>query len=227
LVNHLVLEKLLTDGYYLHERGRQSEIELEGGKVYIPEDVPSDLFFKLETAAGDGGDLLNEIKIMPDDRLFLEEIGIFIDKPSSYPREKTALYGISRKGEPSFADNEWDSADYLGGYVRSFGTYRLMVDSTPPTITDIRPVSGSVSSQSQPSISFNMDDDLSGFDSDTLLNVTLDGRFLPCEYDLDSKTVRASLGYKLKPGKHELIIRALDRMGNVTTKKSRFTISTK
>jgi uncharacterized protein YjhX (UPF0386 family) len=227
LVNHLVLEKLLTDGYCLHKRGKESEITLEGGKIHIPEDVPSDLFFKLETAAGDGGGLINEIKILPDDRLFLEKIGIFVEKPSSYPLGKTALYGISRKGEPSFTDDEWDSAGYLGGYARSFGTYRLMVDSTSPTITNIRPANGTVSGKSKPSISFNMDDDLSGFDSDTLLTVTLDGRFLPCEYDLDTKTVRANLAYKLKPGKHELNIRALDRMGNVTTKKSRFTISTK
>ena len=102
-----------------------------------------------------------------------------------------------------------------------------MVDNLPPTITNIRPAHGSVSGNSKPTISFIMDDDLSGFDSDTLLNVTIDGRYLPCEYDLDTKSVRGSPAYKLKPGRHELKISVMDRMGNVTTRKSSFTYSTK
>lgn len=227
LVNHLVLEKLLTEGYYLHEGSKRSEISIDNGKIYIPEDVPTDLFFRLETSTQGAGNVTDEIKILPDDRLFLEKIGVFIENPSIYPLEKTALYGIPRKGEPSYIDAEWDSAGYLGGYVRSFGTYRLMVDSIAPSIAKIRPANGSVSGKTKPSISFNMDDNLSGFDSDTLLTVTLDGRFLPCEYDPDTKSVRANLNFKLKPGKHELLIKVRDCMGNITIKKSRFTVSTK
>jgi hypothetical protein len=67
-----------------------------------------------------------------------------------------------------------------------------------------------------------MDDELAGFNSDTLLTVTLDGDYMVSEYDVDNKIVHLYLLNGLKPGKHSLKIVARDILGNTAIKESSF-----
>ncbi|NIP41680.1 MAG: M23 family metallopeptidase [candidate division Zixibacteria bacterium] len=217
----LALERLKQQNHYLHEWHKVSEIDKHGFELSIPKGTPgSNIFFKLETS---GSSPATEIKIKPDDRIIFEGMEIKAPVPSGYSLEKTALYGISRGGDPSFAGNNLDSAGYILANVKSFGTYRIMVDSVPPKINSIRPWDNSNVNTARPSIRFFMDDELSGFDSDTLLTVTLDGDFQICEYDIDRKIVYIHLTEDLAPGRHDLVITARDRLGNTTVKSSSFT----
>jgi hypothetical protein len=217
----LALERLKQQNYYLHEWHKVSKIDKDGFKLEIPKGTPgSNIFFRLETSDSSPA---TEIKMTPDDRIIFDGMEIKAPVPPGYPPEKTAFYGISRNGDPGFAGNSKDSAGYIMASVKSFGTYRIMADTIPPKINSIRPWDNSNVNTARPSIRFFMDDELSGFNSDTLLIVTLDGEYQICEYDIDHKIVYVHLTEDLAPGRHDLVITARDRLGNTTVKRSSFT----
>ncbi len=219
----LAQERLRQQNYYLHAWNQDTEIEMNGFRINLPETKPgNNIFFKLETS---GSSDPTEVAISPDDRIIFDGMEIKAPIPSGYPPDKSALYGISRKGIPSFAGNDPDTAGFVSAKVKSFGTYRIMVDSVAPVINNIRPWNNSTVRTARPSIRFYMDDELSGFNSDTLLTVTLNGEYQICEYDVDHKIVYVHLTENLSPGRHELVITARDRAGNTTTRKSSFTYS--
>ncbi|HER00654.1 MAG TPA: hypothetical protein ENO22_15065 [candidate division Zixibacteria bacterium] len=217
----LALEGLKQQDYYLHEWHKTSEIDKNGFEVSIPKGTPgSNIFFKLEIS---GSSSATEIKMIPDDRILFDGMKVKAPVPIGYPAEKTAFYGISRNGEPGFAGGDLDTSQYITAHLKSFGTYRIMVDSVPPEIRSIRPWDNSTVNTPRPSIRFFMDDELSGFNSDTLLVVTLDGKYQISEYDIDHKVVYVHLTEDLAPGRHDLVITARDRHGNTTVKRSSFT----
>jgi len=162
-----------------------------------------------------------EINLTPDDKLLLDGIKISLKTSPTLPAGKIGLYGISRSGQPGFIAAETESS-YIGGTVKSLGRYRLMADTTPPRISQIKPRNGGRVTSSRPTISFRMSDDLSGFASDSSLIVTLNGEYQISEYDVDNQIVYVHLLNRLSVGKQELLIQAEDRMGNKATSKSTF-----
>ncbi|MBD3381162.1 MAG: peptidoglycan DD-metalloendopeptidase family protein [candidate division Zixibacteria bacterium] len=220
LLNDLVIRKAASESYIYHRGNSDAEYIREGFRIRIPKSIPSDLFFSVGhfTGSSSGPSLI----IQPDDRLFIENISLGIKLPNTMSAEKTGLFTIDRKGNPGFATNDLDPDGYMMADFRSFGSFQLLTDTEPPRIYSIRPKNGSYTSYSRPKIRFRIKDELAGIGSDTLVTVTLDGRWQVCELDVDNDIAYVHLDRALTPGKHELVISARDNLGNLAVRKSLF-----
>ena len=207
----LVIKKLLSQNFHLANKSETYRYENDELSFTLNNTLARDILFKLENTS-EGAALL------PDDRLLDPAAELYLKLPDGYYSKNSALYGISRSGEPGFVADEFDSLGRVGGKIRSFGTYRVMADSSGPLISNIKPRNNAVVKSAKPRISFGMKDDLAGFDSDTLLTVTLDGEYLVSEYDVDNEIVYSYLKNALSEGSHKLQITARDRLGNTTVK---------
>lgn len=222
LVNYLAIENLLENGYFLYQKGDKSELALNNLRIDFSPDLPANVFFNYKAKNSADGAYVEEISLIPDDKLLIEGINIRFMPPPSYSFEKSAIFGISRDGKQSFLGRDVDDSGYISATARSLGTYRLMADTIPPVIRKLYPGNGTTVKSSRPSIHFFMDDELAGFNSDTLLIVTIDGDQKVSYYDVDNKIARIYLLENLKPGKHALKITARDLLGNTTIKESSF-----
>ncbi len=92
---------------------------------------------------------------------------------------------------------------------RYLGSFALLRDEVPPTISHLRASSrgGNVV------ITFRLTDNLSGIDSERF-TILLNGEFLPVEYDPETKRVSYEGTHRLRKGLHALQIAIADRMGN-------------
>jgi Peptidase family M23 len=215
LLSDLALESLLAIGYHLKHPGIEQVFGDSTHTISLPAKHNTKFLFKLDCYS-------NLIDILPDDRIINDGMRITMRIPDDMPIDKAGIYGISRMRKPSFIGSDVDSTGYVSATAGSLGSYRIKIDSIPPEITKIRPQNNSTVTSSMPQISFAMKDELSGFSSDTLLIVTLDGEYLISEYDVDNKIVHSYLSTGLQTGRHELVILARDRMGNETRRNSTF-----
>ncbi len=218
----LVKTRMLIDDYHIFDKLRPLKVNSNGYRISLEIDYPVGFFAKVSASTSGRGYQNDQIAIMPDDRMTPEGLNITLSLPQNCPDGKCAIYGISRDGDPSYSGNDTDSAGYLSATVYSLGTYRIMADTVGPEISRIYPGDGSTVKSAKPKIRFYMDDDLSGFASDTSLTVKIDGQYIVSEYDVDNKTVYSYPHFNLKPGAHELVIEVHDRMGNTTLKRSTF-----
>ena len=207
----LVIKKLLSENYHLVNNSETYRYENDLVSFTLENKLARDIFFKLDFDS-------EGIAISPDDRLLDPAAKLFLAIPDGIYSKYAGLYGISRGGDPGFIANDFDSLGRVGGAIRSFGTYRVLADSAGPLISHISPGDGAVVKSARPQISFRMKDELAGFDSDTLLTVTLDGEYLVSEYDVDNEIVYSYLYNALSEGSHKLQIVARDRLGNTTVK---------
>ncbi len=120
-----------------------------------------------------------------------------------------------KKAEPVINGKEggWYRASF-----REFGSFQLMVDITPPTITPIGFKGGRVSSK-QNRIVFVVKDNSEEIKNFT---ATLDGNWLRFSNDKGSRFIY-EFDEMCPPGEHELKIVAEDQVGNVSEKVYKFT----
>jgi len=75
-----------------------------------------------------------------------------------------------------------------------------------------------------PQISCSPSDNLSGLALDDGISMSLDGAWVPAEYDIDSGKFWYAVKNPLKPGTHTIEIKAIDNQGNVATKTVNFKV---
>ncbi len=102
------------------------------------------------------------------------------------------------------------------------GRIALLEDNDAPSISDIRP-NGFIKS-GKPILSCKISDNLSGLALDDGIEMTIDNIWVPADYDLNTKIFRYQVRSPLGPGKHKLVINAIDNQGNSVTKSAIFTI---
>jgi len=136
--------------------------------------------------------------------------------------KRIGVYGYSYTGD------DWS---YIAGIDGSsleasgmgLGKLALIEDDEPPVIRFISP-SGVVKSR-KPLLTCAMSDKISGLELDSGLAMSIDGIWVPAEFDIDTGRfayrVRSPLGY----GKHKLEISASDNQGNSSTRTVYFKVS--
>jgi len=133
--------------------------------------------------------------------------------------EKLAIYRyLGKTGGWDFAGNKLDTAaGTISATIPRTGSYALLADTTPPTIRKVTPGKGEAIKGRRPLIRFELADDLSGFGSEGDVRLTIDGQWVPVEYDPDLGTAKAEPRRDLAKGEHKVVVVARDRMGNENT----------
>lgn len=113
-----------------------------------------------------------------------------------------------------------ESGRTTGVLTRTLGEVALLVDDTPPVVTQIR-ITGS--SGRRPVIRFRFDDAMAGIEYDELKAYIDSASVIP---EIDGEHHRALLQppEPLERGSHQLTIYLKDRMGNATTAERRFVL---
>jgi hypothetical protein len=73
-------------------------------------------------------------------------------------------------------------------------------------------------------VTARLDDDFSGVGDDTMIEVLIDGTWIPPEYDPETHQLIAEPWARLKTGRHTLEVRVSDWAGNRTEVKRTFRV---
>ena len=113
--------------------------------------------------------------------------------------------------------------EYKDGYVqtqaRSFGSFYITVDTTPPVIRPIN-ISDGKSMAGASRISFRISDNLSGIQS---FRGTLNGNWILMQYDLKTATLWYTFDEHTVSGKNELLLEVTDMKSNKKSYSVTFT----
>jgi hypothetical protein len=157
--------------------------------------------------------------LAPRDIPLARDARLQIDLPrTDIALEKLAIYRAG--GGWSFEGRQIDTLHRaLAATIRSAGTFAILADRTAPVIAKVTPTGESSLKERRPTIRFEVSDNLSGIGSDEDLRLTVDGQWVPVEYDPDLRAAKARPRWTLDPGTHTVEIVARDRCGN----EARFT----
>jgi len=142
-------------------------------------------------------------------------LSVSVDNPS--PRAGIYRYRRDRNTWSYITTERNPSTGTLSGDIDYPGAFAVLVDDDPPTIRKVRPARGSKIANRRPVIRFEMFDDLSGIGSDADVVLTIDGEWVPVEYDVDTRNAKAQPREPLSLGEHRVEIAVTDQAGNEET----------
>jgi hypothetical protein len=141
-------------------------------------------------------------------------------------RSKLGIYEVVAEGDFEFLGNQLnEETKTISAKIDYFAAFALLEDSDPPRLSRLYPSSGSSLTDRTPRIFAQLKDDLSGIVSEDDIEVTIDGIWVPAEYDYEAEHLFYQVRSPLKYGKHTLIVSATDACGNETVRRSVFTIA--
>lgn len=111
------------------------------------------------------------------------------------------------------------TATSLGG-----GVFALIPDKEEPKIRRLNVFGHGLYAEDLTEISFVIEDSLSGIEDDRNIDLTLDSRYIPPEYDPETGVCKSTLAKPLEPGVHNVSIIVTDRAGNKTERYQNFTV---
>ena len=138
------------------------------------------------------------------------------DNIMNLPSDKMVIkrsYGSKTDFKAAKLENGWYRAEF-----REFGFFQLVEDLTPPVITPIGISNGANLSKAK-GFRFRVTDDSEDLDSFT---ATLNGEWLRFSND-KGKVFVYNFDEKCPPGENELVVEAVDMVGNKTTRTYKFT----
>lgn len=141
-------------------------------------------------------------------------------------RSKLGIYEVVKEGDFEFLGNRLDEEmKTISAKIDYFAAFVLLEDSDPPRLSRLYPSSGSTLKDRTPRIFAQLKDDLSGIVSEDDIEVTIDGVWVPAEYDYEAEHLFYQVRSSLKYGKHTLVVLVTDACGNETVRRSVFTIA--
>jgi hypothetical protein len=162
------------------------------------------------------------LRMMPEDLLLDDLVDLTLRLNQDADTSRCSIFKMTDEGEAYHTGGEVIGDSAIQVRLSKTGSYAVLQDTVPPTIWKITPADGGRVGKSRPKISFRMDDDLSGIQDDTYVEITVDGVWAIPEYDIGTKWMVTYSSQKLKPGKHTLEIKVRDRAGNEATHSSTF-----
>lgn len=139
--------------------------------------------------------------------------------------EKLGVYERNFDGRWKFLGNDLDPK--LGAVcaeVRNFSTYGLFLDTTPPEVKNLRPISGTETTDLHPLLFANLRDVGSGIGREEDIVFRLNGSPVIFEFDPEKGTISARPKKGLKIGEYWLEVKVQDMNGNETMKASHFRV---
>lgn len=162
--------------------------------------------------------------VYPQDIPLKGNASISIRVPSDYQNsENLGIYAIGKSGNASFLGRR-SEGDMLSATTGSLGRYTVLLDTVPPEITLIQPVSEAHITDRMPLISVGFKDTLSGIYGEDHYQFYLDSIRLIVEYDPIYNLGFHQIEEQLDLGPHDLDMIITDQVGNTTRRKSRFFI---
>lgn len=122
-------------------------------------------------------------------------------------KSKALIARCEGTGPETGYDSEWDG-EFVRAKSRSFGSYCVMIDTLPPTITN---VSFKSNMNGEAQFTFKIRDNLSGIKS---YNAWVDDQWILMEYDKKSDRIYHKFDGKVVSGEHRLKLVVTDRRGN-------------
>lgn len=165
-------------------------------------------------------------RVEPGDGLLRKGAFVHMQYPAMTSRpDKLGVFYKTKTGKWVFIDNNHDKTSRtISAKVLSFEVFALGRDEAPPEITRIRPAKNARLSSRTPRLSATVRDELSGIASENDIEFRLDGQRLIAEYDPERKRIFYQVEEPLAPGRHEMMVMAIDKLKNVTIKTSWFWI---
>ncbi|HKQ97373.1 MAG TPA: M23 family metallopeptidase, partial [Candidatus Polarisedimenticolia bacterium] len=108
-------------------------------------------------------------------------------------------------------DDSEPAAGTIGVAFRRYGRFALFSDESAPEILEVHPKGGMTGRR--PAITARVREVGKGLSWDGV-RLTLDGKALPAEFDPDRGQARPFEAPTLEPGRHRLLVEAVDRAGN-------------
>ena len=135
--------------------------------------------------------------------------------------EKISAYGYS------YSSGGWSFIGKARGSIieataLGLGKVAIIEDTNAPLISSV--LQSKSTKSRQPNLSCQISDDISGLALDEGISMSLDGFWVPAEYDIDSGKFRYKVRNPLKAGKHLLEMKASDNQGNTAVKSVTFTV---
>jgi len=153
------------------------------------------------------------------------EATVSVQVPDTLDLKGVALYGISARGTECLAVPEEPFDHVLRTRVPSLYTVGVYRDTIPPTIRITSPRPDMVVRVRRPLLVASVRDDGSGFaKSDEAMEMRLNGAWVPAEYDPEKDTLTYQPAAALSLGRHTLVVRARDRVGNERSASLEFTM---
>ncbi len=182
--------------------------------IYIPADaLYEDTFLNIEAR----GDTL----IFHEDNIPIHKnISITADA-SNYKKEdldKVYLGRLNYKGDPYY-NTTYRKGNTLTAKTRTFGTFTMVVDDTPPTIRPVNFTDGKWISSNK-TLKVKIEDDLSGIGS---YRATINGKFILMEYNYKKDVLTYDFDDNIiSEAENNLKVNVVDNAGNSATFEATF-----
>jgi len=161
-------------------------------------------------------------KVEPLDQPLAAAVNISIKAPSENSPEGWGLYYYNPRKGWIFLDNE-DHQGWISASTASWERFGLVRDLDKPRIRIQRPLPGQLIAANQLRIESSVTDSTSGIIAEGLA-MKLDGKVLPAEWDAPMRRFIFHPWWNIPPGKHNLEITAVDRVGNRSVQSVAFQV---
>ena len=118
-------------------------------------------------------------------------------------QEKTSVYALDNRGNPSFTGGEWNGNN-IQFKTRNWGTYTILADTVKPNVKAL------ILNKDQ--LVFRIDDSLSGIDE---YRLSIDDKWVLMNYDYKKKLLRSEKLDPSLPFDGPLELKVTDNAGNV------------
>ena len=183
-------------------------------KVTIPGKALLDsVFINVTSTAPKGpGVFSNVVKIGESyDLLYLYTVSVKNQSLPAELKDKAVMAYRSGSGGTSVRSGKWEG-DMFTAQTREFGSYYIVIDTTPPRITPINILKGK-NMHALKNIVVTLRDNLSGVAD---YHGYIDGKWQLMEMDGKTATVRMAIPAGLAPGTHTFSMTAVDDRNNKT-----------
>jgi hypothetical protein len=165
-------------------------------------------------------------EILPATMPVRKPITIWLRLPAGMSRDRLGMYRRDDSGDAwEWADGVLDS---VGGAFHAeatrFGQFAVLRDEAAPEVTLLAtPGRGSAGPYSRWAFEARVIDRTSGV-AGRKCSIRVDGKAVPAEWDAESKVLRWRPLQVPAKGKHEVVVEAVDRVGNRTVRTGSFVI---
>ncbi len=164
-------------------------------------------------------------RITPEDHLLKNgvELRIRLDElPPGINSGQVGLYRVNGHGNVEFLSaKKEENGRVVSARLKRFGKFAALADTVKPLLRIIQPIHFSKSAGNY-QVQFQAVDSLSGIESESEIQVRIDGRFVLPVWDPERKQIIAAAHWKLESGQHKLQLRATDGAGNSTNLEMSF-----
>jgi len=129
--------------------------------------------------------------------------------------DKVGLYVYSEDKGWLWAGGEYDAkTGILHTPLGGGGVVAVITDTIAPAIVKLSVAKGGIIKIGRPTITCQIEDELSGIADDLNFDVTIDKKYVVPEFDFEQKRLKLKPYWRLPEGKHSLRIKVTDRCGN-------------